>query len=181
MSCVTLTASRPLACISPLAGITAIGVAAFDPMKKVVKDATGVTALASIYGEGTIARLEVKNSTVNYVENGISGGDNRSLAVTGTLPCVLNVAKGGDIETVKLVDELLKGEVVLFLETKAGDIRVAGSQFGALAITADDQTGGAAGDLNGFTITFNTLEGDYSRSYTLVSAGITDYAAALLA
>jgi hypothetical protein len=32
---------------------------------------------------------------------------------------------------------------------------VAGSQLGALAITADGDTGGTIGDLNGFTVTFS--------------------------
>ena len=87
----------------------------------------------------------------------------------------------GDIETTLLVEELLKGEVVLFLERKDGKIVVAGSQNGALAITADGDTGGTVGDLSGFTITFQTIEPDFSRKYILTGQGLTDYAAALLA
>lgn len=178
--CVTLTASKKLACNSSLAGIKAIGIAAWNSTG-IVKTATGVDALALIYGANTIARMEVKNSTVNYVENGVSGGDNRSRAVTGNLPVVLNVPEGGDAEYATIVEELLKGEVCLFLEKKDGTIVVAGANNGAQAITADDQTGGTAGDLNGFTVTFQTMEKDFSRGYILTGQGLTDYAAALMA
>jgi hypothetical protein len=40
-----------------------------------------------------------------------------------------------------MIEELLKGEVVLFIEKKDGTIVIAGSQLGALAITADGDTG----------------------------------------
>jgi hypothetical protein len=52
-----------------------------------------------------------------------------------------------------MIEELLKGEVVLFIEKKDGTIVVAGSQL-AQVITADDDTGGTIGDLNGYTVTF---------------------------
>jgi hypothetical protein len=43
------------------------------------------------------------------------------------------------------------------LKRKDGTIIVAGSQLGALAITADGDTGGTIGDLNGFGY-FQTME-----------------------
>lgn len=181
--CVTLTKSKKLPCNSKLAGIAAIGIAPYDSLNKVVTTATGVIGLATKYGGlglDKIARFELKNTTSNYIENGVSGGDNRSTGVTGNVTVVLNVAAGTDLEINAIVDELLKGEVVLFLEKKDGTIVCAGSQLGALAITADNQTGGTIGDLNGYTITFNTMEPDFSRKYLLTGAGITDYALALL-
>jgi hypothetical protein len=164
-----------------MAGIKAIGIAAFNSTVPLVKTAAGVVDIATSYGSGTIARLEVKNTTVNFVENGISGGDNRSSGVTGNLPLVLNVPDGADIEYVNMVEEMLKGEVCLFIEKKNGTIVVAGSQNGALAVTADDQTGGTIGDLNGFTETFQTMESDFSRGYLVTGQGLIDYAAALMA
>lgn len=181
--CVTLSLSKKLACVSRMAGIKAIGIAAFNSVTPLVKTATGVIDVASSYAGGvtpTIARLEVKNTTVNYVENGVSGGDNRSSGVTGNLPLVLNVPAGADAAYAAMVEELLKGEVQLFIEKKNGTIVAAGSNNGALAITADDQTGGTIGDLDGFTVTFNTMEPDFSRGYILTGQGLIDYAAALM-
>lgn len=178
--CVTLTKSKGLACNSGLSGIKAVGIAAWNS-KGIIKTTNGVEALADIYGSGTIARLEVKNSTINFVENGVSGGDNRSTGVTGNLPVVLTVPDGAGVEYAQMVEEILKGEVCLFIEKKNGAIVVAGANNGAQAITADDQTGGTVGDLNGFTVTFQTMEKDFSRGYQLSGDGLTDYAAALMA
>lgn len=178
--CVTLTKSRKLNCISAMPGIRAVGIGAFNSLIRLVKTPAGVIDVATAYGVGTIARMELKNTTTNYIENGVSGGDSRSKGVTGNVPMIFNVPTGGDAELNAVVEELLNGEVVLFLEMNDGTIKAAGSQLGALAPTADDQTGGTIGDLNGYTVTFNTLEPDFSRGYILDGQGLTDYAAALM-
>jgi hypothetical protein len=49
-------------------------------------------------GIGSIARLELKNTATKFIENGVSGGDNRSTGVTGSIQCILNVAAGQDIK-----------------------------------------------------------------------------------
>lgn len=178
---VTLNKSRKLADISPMAGVRAIGIGAYNSLNRIVTTATGVIDLATYFGAGTIARLEVKNTTTKFLENGISGGDNRSTGVNGSIPCIFNVPAGGDLETTAMVEELMKGEVVLFLERNDGTIVCAGSQNGALVVTADGDTGGTVGDLNGYTVTFNTMEPDFSRKYILTGVGLVDYAAALMA
>jgi len=179
MSCVTLTKSRKLACTSKIAGVVAIGIAPYDSLDRVVTTGAGVVTLP--YGAGTIARLELKNTATKYLENAVSGGDNRSTGVTGTIPCTFNVAAGADIADTLMIEELLKGEVVLFIEKKDGTIVCAGSQLGAQAITADGDTGGTIGDLNGYTVTFQTMEPDFSRKYLVTGAGLTAYATALMA
>jgi hypothetical protein len=163
-----------------MAGVTAIGIAPYDSLNRVVTTATGVVALPTALTTGTIARLELKNTATKYLENGVSGGDNRSTGVTGSIQCVFNVAAGSDIKDALMIEELLKGECVLFIEKKDGTIVVAGSQLGAQVITADDDTGGAIGDLNGYTVTFQTMEPDFSRKYLLTGAGLTAYATALM-
>lgn len=180
MGCVTLTKSRKLACTSKIAGVVAIGIAPYDSLNRVATTSTGVVALPAGMGAGTIARLELKNTATKYLENGVSGGDNRSTGVTGTIPCTFNVAAGADIADTLMIEELLKGDVVLFIEKKDGTIVVAGSQLGAQAITADGDTGGTIGDLNGYTVTFQTMEPDFSRKYLLTGAGLTAYATALM-
>jgi hypothetical protein len=179
--CVTLGGSRKLACISGEAGILAVSVGVYDSANRLEATVTGVTEIATAFGSTTLARFAVKSTTANYVENGISGGDNRSKGVTGNLPIILNVPKGDRLKTVSDVKQLLNGEVVLFIERKDGTVTAAGSQNGAMAITIDDQTGGTIGDLNGFTVTFQTMEPDFSREYLLTSAALTEYAAAIKA
>jgi hypothetical protein len=179
--CVTLGGSRKLACISGQAGVDAVSIGVFNSLTKVVTTVTGVVEIATSFAALSLARFEVKSTTANYVENGISGGDNRSKGVTGNLPIILNVPKSDGVKTVSDVKKLLDGEVVLFLERKDGTVTVAGSQNGAMAITIDDQTGGTIGDLNGFTVTFQTMEPDFSREYLLTAPALVEYAAALKA
>ncbi len=178
--CATFTKSRKM-CGIGYGGIKAVTVGAYDSQARLVKTPTGVLDVATSFGVGKLARLEVKNTATNYVENGTSGGDTRSTSVTGNLPVTLAVPKGADLVNVALVEEILKGEIVFFIEMNDGSIRACGSQLGALAITADDQTGGSLTDLNGFTVTLNTMEPDFSRGYILTGDALTDYAAALLA
>jgi hypothetical protein len=178
MGSVTLSAPRPLSGNSDFPGVLAVGIAPFDSLDKVVTTVTGVAVIPS--GALSVARLELKNTTTNYIENGISGGDNRSVGITGNIPCIFNVANGEDLDTAAMIKELMKGLFVFYLEMKDGTIRACGSQCGAEAITVDDQTGGQGGDLNGFTATIQTLEGEFSRSYLLDAAGLVDYAAAII-
>ena len=179
MGCVTLSGSRKLPCMSGEAGILAVSIGEYDSANRIVKTSTGVIEIEPQFGAATLARFEVKATTNNYVENGVAGGDNRSKGVTGNLPLILTVPKGDGVKTVTEIQQLLNGEVVLFLEKKDGSIVVAGSQNGAMAITIDDQTGGTIGDLNGFTVTFQTMEEDFSRQYLLTAPALIEYAAAI--
>ncbi|MFY8166746.1 MAG: hypothetical protein ACOVJ8_09150 [Sediminibacterium sp.] len=181
MGCVVLTKSRKLGCVSAQPGIRAIGIGEYDAANLITTTVTGVTELPAIYDADTIARLELKNTTTKYLENGVSGGDSRSSGVTGNIICVFNVPAGADVETTTFVEQLLKGEVVLFVETKSGLIFVAGANNGAIAVTIDGDTGGTIGDLNGYTVTFQTMEPDFARKYVLTGDALTDYAAALMA
>lgn len=179
MGCTSISKSRKLPCFSGMGGVKAVGVAPYESLNRLSVSGSGVTSLASVYSGSTIARLELKNTTVNYLETATAGGDNRSVSVVGDIPCVFNVATGTDLETVNLIKELTKGEVVLFIEKNDGTICVAGSQLGAQAITVTDQTGGAIADMNGFTVTFHTEEPDFSRNYLLSSTAMVDYATAI--
>lgn len=178
--CVTLTKSRKLPCFSAISGIKAVGFGSYDSFNTVQTTATGVIALAAQFPALSVARVEVKNTTTNYLETATAGGDNRSSSVMGDIPLVFNVPKGGDIDTANFVKQLLKGEFVLFIEKKDGSIVVAGTQNGAQAITITDQTGGAISDLNGYTVTVHTEEFDFSRSYLLTAPAIVDYTASLM-
>lgn len=176
---VTLTKSRKLADTSAQAGVKAIGIGAFNSIDRIVTTPTGVVDLGTAFGAASIARLEVKNTTTKYLENGVSGGDNRSKGVNGTITAVFNIPLGLELETTAMIDELLKGEMVLFIEKYDGTIVCAGSQNGALVTTADGDTGGTIGDLNGYTVTFVTMEPDFSRKYLITGAGLVDYATAI--
>jgi hypothetical protein len=55
-------------------------------------------------GIGSIARLELKNTATKFIENGVSGGDNRSYR-QGSIQCIFNVAAGQDIKDALMIEE----------------------------------------------------------------------------
>jgi hypothetical protein len=69
----------------------------------------------------------------------------------GSITCTFNVAAGFIADTL-MIEESLKGEVVLFIEKKDGTIVIAGSQLGRFS--HHSRPWGTIGDLNGFTVTF---------------------------
>lgn len=173
MSCVTLTKGRKLACrTNASGGFKAIGLASWeDGMFEVVDGelAEMPTGLTAVY------RYELKNSGNTYVEEITTDDEARSIGYNGTLSVVLQKL---DLETRNEVAELAKGEVVVFVETNAGEILLIGYEYGALLTGGNANTGGAKTDFNGWNLTFTTSE---SEPYiTLSTLAKTEYAAVLV-
>ena len=178
---VTLTKSRKLKDTTTQSGIRAIGIGVYNSTDRIVTTSTGVTSLATQYPTGSIARLEVKNDTIQFLETGIVDKNTRGTGYSGSITAMFSTPVGTEIETANVIKELCKGEVVLFLELYDGTIKVAGSRNGALASAPLAQTGAKSGDLKGYTISFVTDEPDTADLYILSGTGITDYASALKA
>lgn len=179
-ACVTIGGSRKLGCNSSMAGIQAVGIAPFDSLNKLVRTSTGVTTIADVFGEASIARFELKNTQTKYVETGTSGGDNRSRGVKGAMPMYLNEKVGEDVKLAEVVDQLMNGPVVLFIERKDGRVFAAGSQCGGEFTNNISDTGGQSGDFSGFQLDFTSDEPDFSKLYMLTGAALTEYAAAIM-
>jgi hypothetical protein len=178
---VTLTKSRKLKDTSTQSGIRAIGIGKYESTDRIATTNAGVVSLEDQFGTASIARLEVKNDTIQFLETGIVDKNNRSTGYNGSITAMFSTPVGAEIETANMITELCKGEVVLFLEQYDGTIKVAGSRNGAFASAPIAQTGAKIGDLKGYTISFITEEPDTADNYILSGAGITDYAAALKA
>jgi hypothetical protein len=69
-----------------------------------------------------------KNTATKFIENGVSGGDNRSTGVTGSIQCIFNVAAGQDIKDALMIEELLKEKWFYLLKRK---MELSASQLGA--------------------------------------------------
>ena len=78
------------------------------------------TGLTAVY------RYELKNSGNTYVEEITTDDEARSIGYNGTLSVVLQKL---DLETRNEVAELAKGEVVVFVETNAGEILLIGYEY----------------------------------------------------
>lgn len=181
--CLTLDKSYKKSCKASIAGIQAASFGVYDTANRLVTTSAGVVDVATVYGTGTLARFEVKNTTAKYLENGTKGLDTNAKSVKGAV--TFNIAIPPDIAThiekSKVVDTLMDREWVIFLEMKDGTILPIGSQFGAEILTAEGDTGGMDNDLNGYIVNITTNEPDFARKYALSGDGLVDYAAALMA
>jgi hypothetical protein len=74
--------NKSRACTSKIAGVVAIGVAKYDSLNRVATTATGVIFTCR-NGYWINSKIRIKN-TAKFIENGVSGGDNRSTGVTGS-------------------------------------------------------------------------------------------------
>jgi len=183
MSCATLTTSRTMPCNTSISGVRAVAFGVYKPLDRIVTTVSGVTDVASIYGAGTLARFEVKNTTAKYLENASKGADTNAKIVKGTFTLTLAIAPDLDdhLAVSKIADTLMDRQWVVFIEMKDGTILCAGTQNGADVLTIDGDTGGGGNDLNGFTVNITTEEPEFARKYVLSGAAITEYATALIA
>lgn len=183
MACPVLTTSRKIPCTASIAGIKAISFGVYNSLSRVVTTTAGVVTIATPYTTGTLARFEVKNTTAKFLENGTKGADSNAKNVKGAVSLMLAIpAETADrLAVSKIADTLMDRQWVLFLELKDGSIVCAGSQNGADVLTLDADTGATGNDMNGFTVNITTDEHEFASKYTLTGAGITEYAAALMA
>lgn len=153
MACISLTGGRPLPCrTASSSGIKAIGIIAFEE-GLITGTAGEVATMPSAIT--VINRFEVKNTTNAYTETITTDEDSRSISWDGSMTIVLQKL---DLELRNLVAELVKGELIVFIERNNGDILVQGSGFGTMVSAGDLITGGAKTDLNGANLTFTSSE-----------------------
>lgn len=184
---IALTKSRNLNCITKKVGIRSFSIANFDPLNRIETTETGVVTLPEYLLTETlpagpkIARFDVKNTTVGFVDTTTNNLDTRSGGKRGEMTLPLVASSGVDnIELAEIIEELTKTEGVGFLEMKNGDVFAIGSQFGFLVPTVVDQTGATDGDMNGVTITINTEEEYSFRKFLLAPAAVAQLIASTM-
>jgi hypothetical protein len=123
-------------------------------------------------------KIRTKNAATKYLENRVSGGDNRSTGVTGSITCTFNVAAGFDIADTLMIEELLKARLFIHRKERTVLFVIAGSQLGA--ITAERRHGRNYRRFNGFTVTFQTIWKRVSLLGTYLQGGTYRFATALM-
>lgn len=168
MECITLTKGRKLPCKGGAGGFRAIGLL---PWKNgLVTGAEGEVAELGL-DITAIYRYELKHTGNTYTEDIQSDTDARTVEFAGNLSVVLHKL---DVETRNEVKMLAMGELVIFIETHAGDILVIGAGNGAELTGGGATTGGSKADFTGWNLTFTTSE---TEPYlTLSSSAKTKYA-----
>lgn len=171
MACNAFSRGFRLPCVTIGGGVKAIGIIPFE--QGLINFVDG--KLSAIPSEITeIYRYEMKSDTNIYVQTQTTDPEARTLNVAGSLTVIMN---GVDVEVQQEVEQLGRGEVIIFLELNNGEIMVAGANFGALMITGELTTG-TLNAFSGFTLTFETNEATYAGF--LDGSAKTDYVTLLV-
>jgi hypothetical protein len=178
-TCFVPASSSNINCEAAISGLQAISVGKFDSTKKLVKTPTGVIAIATSFPADSLGRLEIKDvaNILTETATGISGGGLTSIA--GSLVVVVKVGKDSELKTATDVKNYLRGQLVIFLESKAGVVSALGSQVGAECLNVVYTSGDGVGNKM-YTVTFSTTEYDFSDEYVLTAPALLEYAAAVV-
>lgn len=185
MACtITLVNSRKLPCMRSRVGIRAVYIVQFNRQDTIQTTTAGVVELPTYITSPltpSVARYDVKSTTINYTDTRTQNLDNRSFGSKGELPIILIPGEGVDnVVLAEEVEQWSKTETLVFLEYKSGEFFAIGSQFGCNISTSVDTSGGQSGDLNGKTITIQTDESEDYRKYWLTPAAVTELITATL-
>jgi hypothetical protein len=179
-TCFAPTSSTNINCEGAISGLQAISVGKFDSTKKIATTVTGVVTVAASFAANSLGRLEVKDvaNVLTETVTQISGGGLASVA--GSLAVVIKVGKTNELRCASDVMNYLKGQLVIFLESKGDVVTAFGSQSGAECLSVVYTSGDGAGNKM-YTVTFSTMEYTLSEQYLLTAPAVIEYKAAIKA
>jgi hypothetical protein len=90
------------------------------------------------------------------------------------------VPKDSELKTAADVKNYLRGQLVIFLESKASVVSAFGSQVGAECLNVVYTSGDGVGNKM-YTVTFSATEYDFSDEYVLTAPAVIEYNAAITA
>lgn len=164
MSCL-LTNGRKLPCKKSVGGLKTIYFADYGTLGTPTITGSEITALA---GTPEFYKYDIKgNSTLETTIN--SSRENGTTFYTQTLNLTLTVIDKGTQEQIKL---LASGRPHIAVEDYNGNMFLVGLEHGAEVTGGTVVTGGAMGDLSGFTLTFEAMETD--PAYFITPSVVTD-------
>ena len=156
MACTTfITDGRALNCKDSVGGLKAVYFAAFDEATNIgwVKDAT-LDTITNITTAGTVFKYDLKgNSTFEQTIN--SSRENGTVFYEQALNLTLPKLSAVDNKAVKL---LSTSNPQIIVEDYNGNLFLVGRQHGADVTGGTIVTGGAMGDMSGYTLTFSGME-----------------------
>jgi hypothetical protein len=179
-TCFTPASGSSVNCESAISGLQAISVGRFDSANKIVKTITGVATIATQFPADSLGRLEIKDVANILTETATSTSGGGMVTIAGSLVVVVKVGKDGELKNAQEVRNYLRGQLVIFLESRSGVISTLGSQVGAECLNVVYTSGDGVGNKM-YTVTFSSTEYDFSDEYLLSSAALTEYQAAIVA
>lgn len=139
----------------------------------VTNDVTNTDAIATLGTGLTAYRYEIRSTASTFTQNTNSSRDNGTTFWEQVLELTLKGITPADLKEIKL---LSYARPHVLVEDNNGNIFVAGLEYGMDVTGGTIVTGGAMGDLSGFTISLTGMEkipANYLAAASLTAAGIT--------
>ena len=157
MACTFISDGRALNCKDSVGGLKAVYFAAFDDATNIgwTKDSTGGTeTIVDITSAGSVYKYDLKgNSTFEQTIN--SSRENGTVFYEQVLNLTLPKLSAVDNKAVKL---LASANPQVIVEDYNGNLFLVGRQHGADVTGGTIVTGGAMGDMSGYTLSFTGME-----------------------
>ena len=159
MACTSVTLGRNESCKDNVGGIKNIYIGSWDSYMWGVLNLTESSVIQDMSGEAewtvpTLYKYELKSDANTFEEANEVSNENQTSFWTQTL--TLSLKK----QTAQSQEELVKmskGQVVVVIEDYNGVYRAAGLYRG-LDVQMNTSTGGAMGDMNGYTLTMTGVD-----------------------
>lgn len=153
MAC-TLSLGRKEPCKDVVGGIRAVYFANYDALGAITYDVTDTDVITTFASAPSVFQYEVKG-TSSFTQNIQSNRENGTTAFEQVLELTLHKLTKEDHKELKV---LAFGRPHVLVEDYNGNVFVAGLEHGMEVTGGTIVTGGAMGDLSGYTLTLTGME-----------------------
>ena len=169
MACDFITTGRTEPCKTSVGGINAVYFVDYGDITSIDYDATDVDVIDTVGGTPSAYKFEVRGNST-YTENIQSSRENGTTAFEQVLELTLKKLTKEDHNAIKL---LSFGRPNILIEDNNGNSFLAGAEYGVDVTGGTVVTGGAMGDMSGYTLTFTGMEKSPANFINIAVAGNT--------
>lgn len=170
MAC-ALTTGRTNPCSDSMGGLDYVEFADYGTLTisgsygsgSITYDVTDTDVITTISGTPTWFKYELNSTANNFTQNLVSNGDTGTTYVDQVLTLSLKKMDKGSHKQLKL---LAWGRPHVKITDKNGNVFLMGLKNGAKVTGGTAVTGGAAADMNGYTLTLQGTEATFANFYT---------------
>jgi len=141
-------------CKDSVGGLKAVYFVNFGDLGDITYDATDTDVITAVAGTPSAYKFDVRGAST-YTENIQSSRENGTTMFEQVLELTLKKLTKEDHKTIKL---LSFGRPHILIEDNNGNVLLSGLEFGGDVTGGTIVTGGAMGDLSGYTLSFTGME-----------------------
>ena len=153
MSC-DIANGRLEPCKDSVGGINAVYFVNYGDMTSVTYDSVDTDVIDFVSGTPSAYKFDVRGNST-YTENIQSSRENGTTAFEQVLELTLKKLTKEDHKTIKI---LSFGRPNILIEDNNGNVFLAGAEYGVDVTGGTIVTGGAMGDMSGYTLSFTGME-----------------------